>query len=253
MDGVRLWARCGGGKTGPGSPLPVVLVHGLGVSGTYLVPLARRLAAHHAVWIPDLPGHGRSDHAPHPLDVPALAAALLGWMDAVGLERALLVGQSLGCQVITELAARRPGRAAGLVLVAPTPDPATRTPRQVALHLLADVPHERASLVPIVAVDYLRAGPRVIRAEYRAMEEHPMREALDDVRRSAVPCAVVRGEHDTIVGPVWTSEVARLCGAPAPVTVRGVGHAVQHSTPGAVQTVSRALCERVPVERMERR
>ena len=243
VDNLRIGARHGC-QASATSSVPIVLVHGLGVSSRYLVPLASRLASRHPVWAPDLPGHGRSDHARDPLDVPALTDVLARWMDAVGLERALLVGQSLGCQVIAELAAREPSRAAGLVLVAPTPDPATRAPLQVALRLLADVPLERVSLLPIVVTDYLRAGPRVVLGEYRAMKEHRLREALDAVRVNAVPCTIVRGGRDPIVSAAWAAEVARLCGAPAPVTLRGCGHAVHHSEPGAIATVVRGMLER---------
>lgn len=38
----------------------VVLVHGLGLSGTYLLPMAQELARDYRVWVPDLPGFGRS-------------------------------------------------------------------------------------------------------------------------------------------------------------------------------------------------
>ena len=46
---------------------PVVLVHGYGVSSAYLLPLARALAGRCAVYVPDLPGHGRSEdpETPH--------------------------------------------------------------------------------------------------------------------------------------------------------------------------------------------
>jgi pimeloyl-ACP methyl ester carboxylesterase len=40
----------------------IVLVHGLGLSGRYMLPLAARLAADHQVFLPDLPGFGDSSH-----------------------------------------------------------------------------------------------------------------------------------------------------------------------------------------------
>lgn len=239
VGGLRVRARHapGPGADGRTGAPPVVLVHGLGVSSAYHVRLARRLATRRAVWVPDLPGHGRSDRAPSPLDVPGLADALLDWMDAVGLTSPVLVGQSLGCQVVVELAARWPDRAAALVLVAPTPDPAVRSPGSVLWRLLADVPHERPSLIPIVVADYLRAGPRQIVAEYRAMLSHPMAAALWRVGAHGVPCTVVRGEHDPLVGAAWCAEVARLAGAPPPIHVAAGGHAVQHECPEAVAAV----------------
>src|SRR3954454_21095522 len=86
---VKIHARTGG--TGP----PVVLVHGYGVSGRYLLPLARVLAARCAAYVPDLPGHGRSDQPPAAPGIPELAEALGAWLDVVGVERPALVASSM--------------------------------------------------------------------------------------------------------------------------------------------------------------
>ena len=99
---------------------PIVLVHGLGVSSAYLVPTALALASDHPVYAPDLPGFGRSEASSRTLDVMQLARELLAWMDAMGLERRLLLGNSLGCQVIVALTVAAPQRVAGLVLAGPT-------------------------------------------------------------------------------------------------------------------------------------
>src|SRR4051812_8359907 len=66
-------------------PPPVVLVHGVGVSGRYMLPTARELAPHHPVFVPDLPGFGRSEKPPHIYNVAELADALAGWMQGLGL------------------------------------------------------------------------------------------------------------------------------------------------------------------------
>jgi pimeloyl-ACP methyl ester carboxylesterase len=55
--------------------LPVVLVHGLGLSGRYMLPTAEHLAPHFPVYVPDLPGFGDSEKPAQTLDVPALAEA----------------------------------------------------------------------------------------------------------------------------------------------------------------------------------
>lgn len=58
-----------------------------------MVPIARRIAAELPVFVPDLPGHGRSEKPERTLDVPGLAQALRAWMDAVGVRQAArLVG-----------------------------------------------------------------------------------------------------------------------------------------------------------------
>src|SRR5581483_11388064 len=129
-----LWLRVGGRRVhaliSAGSPLgapTVVLVHGLGASSSYMAPLARSLAPHCRVLAPDLPGFGKSDHPPHVLDVPQLADALIDWMAAVGLPRAALVGNSMGCQIAVDAAVRYPERVERLVLQGVTIDPAARS------------------------------------------------------------------------------------------------------------------------------
>jgi pimeloyl-ACP methyl ester carboxylesterase len=69
----------------------VVLVHGLGLSGRYMLPVAACLAARYRVLLPDLPGFGDSGHRARVLDGPALADALAAWMRAMSLRRAALI------------------------------------------------------------------------------------------------------------------------------------------------------------------
>src|SRR5437660_11167959 len=83
-----------------GEGRPVVLVHGFGVSGTYMLPLARALASSFSAIAPDLPGQGRSAPLAGRISIGGLAAALGAWMEANGLIRPAFVANSLGCQVV---------------------------------------------------------------------------------------------------------------------------------------------------------
>lgn len=222
---LRIHARCcdaaGRGR------VPVVLVHGWGISGSYFVPTAERLAAGFTVYAPDLPGHGLSDTPPRPLDVAGLARALMDWMDAAGIERAALVGQSMGCQVAVDAAIRCPQRVERLVLIGPTPDPAARSVARQGLRFLLGGIHERPSLNLHLARDYLRMGQRLV-PEFRAMLTDPMERKLPQVK---VPALLVRGEHDPMVSPRWFDTAARLLGGAPTAVIPGGGHAVQYSAP----------------------
>lgn len=110
----------------PVEPVPVVTVHGMVVSGRYMVPTAELLAPRHPVYVPDLPGFGKSEGPDRIPEVPGLADLLAKWMEAAGVERAALLGNSFGCQVAAELAARHPEIVEGLVLQGPTTDPRGR-------------------------------------------------------------------------------------------------------------------------------
>ena len=103
-----------------GVGFPVVLVHGYGVSGRYMLPLAQALAPRFSVLVPDLPGHGRSQRARVAPGIEAHAETLADWLAALGLERPAIVANSMGCQIVTKLAARHPERVDPIVLTGPT-------------------------------------------------------------------------------------------------------------------------------------
>ena len=102
----------------PGS-VPLVHVHGFAVSGSYLLPTATALAHRATTLVPDLPGYGQSAAWDHVLGIPSLAWALLEVLDALDLERVVLVGNSMGGPVSLEVAHSAPDRVAGVVLASP--------------------------------------------------------------------------------------------------------------------------------------
>ncbi|MDQ5830114.1 MAG: alpha/beta hydrolase [Actinomycetota bacterium] len=206
----------------------VVLVHGLVVSSRYMVPAAERLAPHRRVFAPDLPGFGRSEKRPRVLDVAGLSDALSAWMGEVGLERAALVGNSFGCQIIADLAVRHPGRVERAVLQGPTMDPLGRSvPRQVGRFLI-DTSREPLSLLAIEQLDYLSAGTRRSWRTFRYALEDRIEEKLPHMR---VPTLVVLGSRDAIVPQRWAEEVTRSLPMGRLVVIPGSAHAMNYSSP----------------------
>ena len=219
----------------------VILVHGLIVSGRYMVPTLKLLARHYRVYAPDLPGFGKSDKPPAVLDIPGLSGALSAWMDAVGLKGAALVGNSMGCQVIAHLAARRPELVERAVLQAPTMDPRGRSvPRHVARFLL-DVPREPPSLVPIELRDLLAVGARRGWRTFRYGLEDRIEENLPRVR---APALVVHGSRDPICPQRWAEEATRLLPNGRLVTLDGAAHAANFGEPTRFAEVIRDFLER---------
>lgn len=214
--------------------LPVVLVHGWGVSSAYFIPTAERLAVDFEVYAPDLPGHGYSSLADTSLDVPGQATALAEWMKAAGLERAILVGHSLGCQIAVAAARRYPGRVARLVLIAPTVDPAARSLPQQFLRLLLGSVFERPSLLRHLLRDYARMH-RWLLPELRGMLADAIETDLAELQQ---PVMLVRGGKDRLVPSEWLHQAARLAGARRTVEIPGWGHAVQYS---AAERLTRAI------------
>jgi pimeloyl-ACP methyl ester carboxylesterase len=206
--------------------LPIVLVHGYGVSSRYLVPIARRLAAERPVYLPDLPGHGRSEDPGWTLTVPELASVLYEWMDAIDLDRVALLGNSMGCQIAVELAVRHPERIDRLILIGPTVDPQARTFLRQFPRFVRTAFAERPSLLFWVAWDYLRAGPgRIVREMDVAFGDR----LEDKLGQISMPGLVLRGERDAIVPQRWAEEVARSLGAGRVEVIRGAGHALNYS------------------------
>lgn len=215
--------------------LPVVFVHGLGVSSRYFQPVMRRLADTCDVYAPDLPGHGHSPATCRTRSIESLAQALLEWLAAMKLGPVVLAGQSLGCQVVVETALRQPACVDRLVLIAPTLDPAGRSlPRQV-LRFVADISFERVALVPRVAWDYLRMGWRFV-PELQAMFAYATEDKLPRLNQ---PLLLMRGEFDPVAPRRWLDEAARRHGAAQVKEVAGWGHAVQFSAPECVAEAMR--------------
>ena len=97
----------------------IVLVHGYGGDKNSWLFVQEPLSRTRTVHALDLPGHGASTKDVGDGSLDTLAATLIGFMDAVGAERAHLVGHSLGGAVATAAAASAPERVTGLTLVAP--------------------------------------------------------------------------------------------------------------------------------------
>ena len=206
----------------------IALVHGLGLTHRYFTRLQALLPDARAV---DLQGTSLDE-------MTASVARLVE-------PGTLLVANSLGAQIATELAVRSPESVRGLVLSGPTWDPEAPSIPSQFLRLLTDSYREQPSLVPVALADYARRGPLHILQAARSMMRHPMADRLAEV---TVPVMILRGSRDPICGQRWAE---RLAAAPADgrlVIVHGAAHAVDWSHPDVVvqcvEELEQALGER---------
>ncbi len=208
--------------------VPLVMVHGLGTSGASLVRPMLALGPAVDPWAPDLPGFGATSTPEHALDLAELADGLVGWMDVVGLDRVAMMGHSLGCQVLTHVAIRHPGRISRAVLVGPTLDPtAASVVRQVG-RLALDGLREPVSELPWVAADYFRCGPaRMLKTLRDALSA----DVEDRLREMHLPVLLVRGEGDPVAPQAWLDHAASLLPDARTAVLPGA-HAVTYSHPG---------------------
>jgi pimeloyl-ACP methyl ester carboxylesterase len=103
----------------PGAP-PVVLMHGLGATSASFLPTLWDLSRDHHVFAVDIPGFGETTKPLRPLHPRYLAQWTIAFLDAVGLERSHLVGNSMGGRVALEVALLAPARVDRLALLAPS-------------------------------------------------------------------------------------------------------------------------------------
>lgn len=113
-------------EAGEGAALPLILLHGIGSNASAWAGQFAGFAAGRRVVAWNAPGYANS--TPLPMARPApedYGASLIALLDALAIERAVLVGQSLGAIMATAAALRRPDRFAGLVLASPASGYAT--------------------------------------------------------------------------------------------------------------------------------
>lgn len=213
-----------------GTGAPLVHVHGFAISGSYLMPTARALARRRVNIVPDLPGYGRSERPDRVLDIPGLAKALLGILDVLGIETAVLVGNSMGCPIGLEVAYEAPERVQRLVLVSPAGGRHNQPLPRAIGQLLLDAGREDPRMVPVALPDYLRFGPV---NGLRLFHELTLFPSLERLLHTPVPTLAVLGGRDPLMpSPSRVREVGRS--APSGVTIAVVeqaAHAVNFSHP----------------------
>ena len=188
---------------------PYVLVHGIGVSSRYFHPSAAQLAKYGTVYLVDLPGYGSAPNPRRDVTIVDHANVLARFLAADGIDDPILVGHSMGTQVVTQLVLDSPETTDRIVLLAPTMDPAARTFWRAAGRLLRDiVAHEPPEVNAQVSIDYFfRCGiPYFLR-----QTKHLLGDRIEDrLPLLDAKALVVRGDRDCISPEGWSREVARL-------------------------------------------
>ncbi|MDS9879118.1 alpha/beta fold hydrolase [Pseudomonas protegens] len=105
---------------GPAQAPVILLLHGLSADKSIWLRFARHFNRDYRLLIPDLGGHGETAYAAHQdYRVPAQAQRLLRLLDACGIQRVQVIGNSMGGYIAAWLAAHAPQRISGLALFDP--------------------------------------------------------------------------------------------------------------------------------------
>lgn len=102
---------------GPTDSLPVILIHGLADEADTWRHLISPLATYNRVIAPDLPGFGRSEKPKRSYTISFFLNVLTDLLDTLAVERAILIGHSLGALIAQSFALQSPQRVNRLVLI----------------------------------------------------------------------------------------------------------------------------------------
>ncbi len=245
---------------------PVVMLHGFGgdkETWLLLAPMVRR----RPLLLVDLPGHGASTPIGRARATPAaMGAAVVALLDARGIRRAHLCGNSMGGGIALWVARNHPARVASLALVASVASEMAESELSRALargeNLLIPSPGDRDASDRFVKM-MTEKPPRVPRAvqRYVAARRAAARPVLEDLFRGLVeasaadglpldleavaqPTLIVHGAKDRIIHP----DTARMIHARLPRSrlelLDGIGHVPQLEAPAAVaRLVDRHLAD----------
>jgi len=100
-----------------GTGEPLVILHGGGDGSNVWLPQARRLSEHYKVYVPDMPGFGRSQSKSDSFNIKEFVKFVEDFTDALGLNRFHLVGHSIGGGIALHYAFQSPHKTTRLVLV----------------------------------------------------------------------------------------------------------------------------------------
>jgi 3-oxoadipate enol-lactonase len=235
---------------GRGSPL--VLIQGVGVGRWGWEPVADRLARRFQVVTIDNRGIGASDTPPGRYSTRMMADDVLAVLDHAGIQRASLVGTSLGGMIAQELALAHPERVDKLVLVATIPGgPRSRPMPLPTTYLFAWAPFMtgQAKLQQFVHVTLgpktLRRRPQVARRLAARKLAHPQSQhawraqteagmlfnPLGRQRRITQPTLVVQGTADQVVDPDNAEVLAGLVPDARLQRFDGAGHLLYWEQP----------------------
>ena len=99
-----------------GEGVPIVMLHHGGGNSCWWSRILDAFATHYSVYVLDFPGFAQSETPVLPYDIPDFATSVIGFMDRLGIDKAHLLGNSMGSQVGVHLATTRPERIHKLVL-----------------------------------------------------------------------------------------------------------------------------------------
>ncbi|ARC57680.1 Tropinesterase [Frondihabitans sp. 762G35] len=204
---------------------PFVLVPGIGVASNYFERLAPNLNQFGPVHALDLPGFAGVPHPDDALSIRQYADLVGRVIDELDLDDPVVVGHSMGTQVVVDLVARRP-ELTTVVLIGPVINPRERSVGRQALRFLQAARHEPGRVKLLALSAYLFCGPKWFSRILPKMMRFPIERALPHVKADTL---VIRGEFDRVAPRDWTKRVGELLPSSRLWEMPGAAHSVMHA------------------------
>jgi len=201
---------------------PFVLVAGIGVASTYFEFLAPVLAARGDVYALDLPGFAGVPRSAEQPTIAFFADHVGQVLDHYGLHDAVLVGHSMGTQVVVEVLTRRPGLTQA-VLISPVVDDLEPSAPAQAVRFVVSAAHETPHLAVTALTAYLLCGAVYLATVLPHLLRYPMVERVAEVRAATL---LIRGEHDRTSPRRFQNRLAARMADARSWEIRGAAHSV---------------------------
>jgi pimeloyl-ACP methyl ester carboxylesterase len=230
-----------GGDSGQNTLLPLLLLHGLAGSGEVwerFLPLLDQSLLPRAVYVPDLPGFGRSGGTRRTLGIHELADWCARFLDAVQVERADVAAHSMGCQVALALARRHPERVGRLVLVGPTTGSRSVPAWRYLTGMAVGSSREPLLYRFLAARMFWRMG---IRRYVETVREMMRDDALAGASGVTAESLVIWGDRDTIVPESAARSLAKTLPGGSYQVVAKAAHVVPFNSAGAFAPLAHAF------------
>lgn len=237
-------------RTGDKKP-PVILLHGLMLSGACWAPLARSLEQHYDVIMPDARGHGYSASPEQDYTYDNLASDVMKLIKALKLNNPILLGHSMGGMIAAVAASKMGKELRGLVLA----DPTFLTPQQQYDVVKSDVLEQHRQVLAQPKHEYLttarlrhtKRSTEVIalfaQARYQTSlhafniltpPSPDFRQLISDIN---IPCQLIIGDTDPVVSTETASELAKLNHHIQIKQITHAGHGLPFDQPVQFSTV----------------
>lgn len=215
-------------RSGRADGTPFVLVHGIGMGRRVFDGLAAVLGHEGPVFAVDLPGFGDAPEPERARDIPATGDLVAALVRTLPVTDPVLVGHSMGTQVVAEAIARHPDIAGRAVLIAPTVNPRECTAAWQAWRMVQDLAIESPKVLALGLWQYAKAGPRWFLRKLRLMLHHRIEDVLPHVPARTL---VLRGENDWVCPRDWVRHATDLLPDGRMQEIPGRGHEAMIRTP----------------------